>query len=594
MLLVQRSLSRSAVAYLFVLGNAFCVFAARQAIAAEPVAVAARAMLKKHCVRCHGIEREVPGLDVLDRESLTRSRPDEQPFLVPGNLDESLIWQRAGVDRDMPPASIDDRPTEAELEALQKWIEAGAPVADEQLKDQVSELSVLEAILDDLQETDRSDRRHRRYISLHTVSNSPQFSAADVRIHHAAVVKLLNSTSRQATLVQPTAIEVSGTPQVIAVDLRDFGWNGSLWSQALQDYPYGLNWNDPRIQNVLDDIEQTVGRLEYDGVPYVRADWFVATASRPRVYHALLDIPSSADELEQELGVDRERAFRFDRLQRAGFAGSGVSHHNRAVDRYEASQTRYYYRSYDFGGSIGRKVLSRFPLGPKLVGNDFFDDFGFAEDGGEIIWSLPNGMQGYMLVDNEGQRIDEAPIAIVRDLRETAGTPAIVNGLSCIACHRNGLLEYSNSLRAEYTLAGEAREKAARLLATDEQIRRSLQADRRLYLDALEQLIGPILRVGDSTDKEITEFVEPVSVVTKWYSADVSLSAAAAELNLESSDELASAIRVSQDLQQLGLGPLAAGGDIPREMWDTRAESPASVFQRAAVALRIGTGLNPD
>ena len=46
-----------------------------------------------------------------------------------------------------------------------------------------------------------------------------------------------------------------------------------------------------------------------------------------------------------------------------------------------------------------------------------------------MIFHLPNGLQGYMLADAKDRRLDApAPISIVRDRDETAGTPEVSTG----------------------------------------------------------------------------------------------------------------------------------------------------------------------
>jgi hypothetical protein len=56
-------------------------------------------------------------------------------------------------------------------------------------------------------------------------------------------------------------------------------------------------------------------------------------------------------------------------------------------------------------------------------------------------------MQGYMLVDGAGKRIDEGPISIVRDLNEHANSPVITNGVSCFGCHQKGLMDVNDTIR---------------------------------------------------------------------------------------------------------------------------------------------------
>ena len=98
-------------------------------------------------------------------------------------------------------------------------------------------------------------------------------------------------------------------------------------------------------------------------LPYLRADWFVAAAANPPLYHDLLQLPQTDRELEKELRVDVAENVRGERAMRAGFNGSGVSRNNRLIERHESAYGAYW-KSYDFGGNTGRQNLFAFPLGP--------------------------------------------------------------------------------------------------------------------------------------------------------------------------------------------------------------------------------------
>ena len=113
-----------------------------------------------------------------------------------------------------------------------------------------------------------------------------------------------------------------------------------------------------------------------------------------------------------------------DKLVRGGFQQSGVSGQNRLVERHDAEFGAYYWKSYDFKPRRARANLTRFPLGPEFPGNPYPRQ-AFRHDGGEMIFGLPNGMQGYFLSDGKGRRIDEGPTDVVSDALKTSGTPAI-------------------------------------------------------------------------------------------------------------------------------------------------------------------------
>jgi len=560
----------------------------------QELAELATGVLKKHCYRCHGVNFEAPGLDVNNRASLLRPRVNQAPYITVADLKHSLLWERMGVEQDMPPERIDERPTADDIAVIKRWIEAGAPFP-ERRRQTIDEKQVLQSILKHLRSLRPATRTKMRYFSLASVHNNPSISAAGLRLHRAALVKLLNSLSRNAAPVKPLLIDGdNNTGVVFALDLREVNWTTSQWRKVLKDYPYAIKWKDSDLQDLTADIDREQGGAIQgaDGIPYVRVDWFVRNASRPPHYHNLLGIPATVQELEKELKVNVNRDFIDNRLQRAGFAGSGVSRHNRLVDRHPAAVSRYYYRSYDFEKSIGRGVIARFPLGPDFEGNRF-KDFAFEHAGGEIIFSLANGMQGYMLVDNQGKRINDAPIRIVRDLNESSGSPVVVNGISCMVCHRHGLLDYKDSVRTYSPLGGDAQRKLQRLYATHNSMNSTLEKDRSAYMNAWRKIAAEYLQLGDDKLKDVKSFPEPTGFVARMYDKDVTAEQAAAELAMPVAGFNA-IIQRSQSLLEFGLGPLPDGGGVPRQLWDSLDEARASVYQRTCTQLNMGAALSPN
>src|SRR5262249_14865434 len=153
---------------------------------------------------------------------------------------------------------------------------------------------------------------------------------------------------------------------------------------------------------------------------------------------------------------------------------------NRLVERHEAAYGAYW-KSYDFRSGDGDGNLFLKPLGPlTLFDRHPYADQAFVHAGGEIIFHLPNGLQGYMLVNGKDERIDEGPPDVVRDKNETAGrATAIVNGLSCMACHQHGMIRDSvrDEVRDGAGVQGEARDKVRRLYLKREEMDKLLAAD---------------------------------------------------------------------------------------------------------------------
>ena len=136
---------------------------------------------------------------------------------------------------------------------------------------------------------------------------------------------------------------------VFAVDVRLLGWSKSAWADLERAYPYGVRaTNEEELTKLDGELRELTGC----DIPVLRGDWFVATATRPPLYHVLLQLPENAKTLEHDLGVDIAEAFlrpANQNIARAGFPKSGVSGQNRMVER---SETKFrdvvYWKSYDF------------------------------------------------------------------------------------------------------------------------------------------------------------------------------------------------------------------------------------------------------
>lgn len=77
-----------------------------------------------HCLKCHGLEGRKAELDLRTRGLVLRGG-SSGPVVIPGNLEQSLLWQRLH-DRSMPPAG-ELLLTEEQIEVIGQWIAGGAP-----------------------------------------------------------------------------------------------------------------------------------------------------------------------------------------------------------------------------------------------------------------------------------------------------------------------------------------------------------------------------------------------------------------------------------------------------------------------------------
>jgi mono/diheme cytochrome c family protein len=502
----------------------------------EGLATRAQGVLKTHCARCHGPNGKAKGgFDfVLDRARLVA-----RGKVVPGAAGESELFQRMQ-NRSMPPyGAPDGRPSEAAIELVQQWIDAGAPAEAETTSTFLSENDVAQIIEDDLQALEPSERRFARYFTLTHLQNAGLDGEA-LAATRQALSKLLNSLSWHPRVTRPAAIDSART--VYRIDLRAYKWTARLWDRLTSVYPY-------RVPDLTSRSRTQVSTTGSE-LTFVRADWFVATASRPPLYHDLLQLPERDRALERLLGVEVLEDIQQASVVRAGFNGSGVSRNNRVLERHDAPYGAYW-RTYDFSDNIDRQNIFEHPLGPVPGPN------AFVPAGGEILFHLPSGFQGYLLVDGEGRRVDKASNTIVSDPQRP--DRQVENGISCMTCHVRGVLPKSDQVRAHMAknLSAFSHEEAALVRAlypSDAKLRGLLKEDSERFVQALA-------KAG-----VVAEEPEPIAAVTLRYEGTLDLPTAAAELGLTAEDFIAH-LRQSPSLMR-SLGPLSVkGGTVQRSVF---------------------------
>jgi serine/threonine-protein kinase len=556
-------------------------------------------VLSKNCGKCHGVDHLGGRLDVFKYQTLIR--PNRKTFyVVAKDLKKSYLYERV-VNDEMPP----DKPiSAAEKDVIKKWIEAGAPEFKQPpppARLYVSHKDVLLAVRDHLRAADHEDRPYLRYFTLANLHNDPKVSDAQLGRLKAALSKALNSMHWKKGMVIPQPVSKDNNV-VLWIDLRDLDWDRKehekvdRWTVMLYRYPYGIDYENSEDDGLV-DADKEISKLTRHTLVHVRADWFVSQATRPPVYEALLRLPANARQLEEKLGVDIAANFKRNRLWRAGFVRSGVSTQNRMIERHDALYGAYW-KSYDFKRGKDQSDLLQFPLGPASFARAFggkypYLDVAFKHDGGEVIFNLPNGLQGYFLTNGKDDYIPEGPTDVVRDkVGEFSGGPEIVNGLSCMCCHAKGMVEVppaGDEVRNGSAVLGVARRKVRKVYAPKETLAAKMEEDVALFLASAKKATLPFL-VGedrDKAEKNIGDVTEPVGEMAKLYNPDVRLERAAYELGYKTPDELKAAIKGNPKLVELGLRPLVNGGSVKLTSWQNFEGQ--SLFQRAARDLGIGS-----
>ena len=431
------------------------------------------------------------------------------------------------------------------IETIQQWIAAGAPDWDTGPSTEnpfLSHAEMLTRVETHVNSLPAFDRAFARYFSLTHLYNAGETREA-LSAYQIALSKLVNSLSWGHQVIKPEPIDTQET--LFYIDLRHYEWDvQDAWTQIENVYPYHIPFAAPTQTALREKLSTLQQKLNCE-VPFVHVDWFLATASLPPLYHDILGLPQTDSALEARLEVDVVRNLRNApgvRVWRAGFNDSGVSNHNRVVERH-TSRYGAYWKSYDFAGSADRQNIFTRPLS-------------FQHDGGEIVFNLPNGLQGYYISDAGGNRIDVAPTDIVSN--PAASDPAVRNGLSCIGCHTEGMKTFGDAVRAAVERAVNPpynKEQALRLYVAQEQMDALVAEDTERYREALEAAGG------------VFGGIEPVQRFYEVFQGPVDASHAAAAVGLET-DVFLSKVGESARLQNLGLLSLEGeDGNIKRDAW---------------------------
>jgi serine/threonine-protein kinase len=560
------------------LAGALLLAALPTAFADDPGATAAAAAAKEvftaHCLECHGGKKTSAGIKILDRDLLIRKKK-----IVPGKPGDSalldLVTAKGG--DGMPPPEKTPL-TKDEVETIRRWLAAGAPAlpegdagaAAQAVKGPLGAEYVLQSILNDVRQLPAEQRRFVRYFSLVHVLNAGT-TKEELDQYRDALAKAVNHLSWKAELVRPYAVEPTRT--VFRVDIRDLGWDRrpyrkvvdgkpgdaspiNLWDLVLLEYPYGLIYERTDAYSAL-FRDYLVPAAQVRPVAYVRADWFVSVATQPPLYHDLLLLPQDLAGLEKFLAVDADKEVKEFKAVRGGMVNSDVSRNNRAVERHE---TRFgaYWKSADFKTSTGEESLLADPIN-------------LHPTGGEMIFNLPNGLQGYYIANAKGLRLNEAPTEIVTD--KLANDKVVRNGLSCIRCHDGGMKDVHDVVRT--TVAGLRntakfdRRQVLQLYAPQDRLDKLLEGDRDRFQGAMKQVLGKD-PAGD-----------PLTPVSQHFLQErLTLANASAELGLSEPKGLKEIFQLPQFINE-GLAPFTAGQPVARDAWE-------DYYDRVAKQLGLG------
>jgi hypothetical protein len=331
---------------------------------------------------------------------------------------------------------------------------------------------------------------------------------------------------------------------------------------------------------------------------YVELGQLVYTLTRPDVYNGIMMNPMYATELEDELGLVKDQGLK---SYKWVVTKQAITVDSRIYFRGK-TPNGFYWKTFDiFTGQLPQKTIQeaeaagnyRFPFWanpiPKFVAgtgggvsaasNSFIatlaqstkdaahtalpcegqTNFGGADtflncrwytgEGGlqqsaeEVIYTMPNGLQGYWLGGGFNQRRVDAFVNIVRDYRiiRSASDKAINDqldfgvpdnrlntGSSCIGCHLDGMNRGTNDLRDWLDEGGAMLPKGAHgvdswinndaiktqikeLYPPSSELRPIIEEDRRLFMTAMAKI-----KSGMMAGNNKSTYVEPINWTVEW------------------------------------------------------------------------------
>ena len=482
------------------------------------------AILGTACAGCHS----GPGAQVYDYvDDLDRLLAEGK--IVAGNPADSQLYQRIDADL-MPPGDL-TKLTAGEKQSLYDWIdqctdkpaECGSFISTTEMIDRML------VTLSDLDEVAVDDQPFIRFFTLTHLYNAGN-CGAQLDLYRHALAKLLNSLSRDLDIHPlrdlPDIVDPEHT--IYMIDLRDYGWDTKdtvpdVWDLLVDRNPFAVQYE---LKNAIQ-----LRKLTLTPVPFQMGDWFITDAASAPLYDEIVYervFPVTADidamtrfELEDLLGVDvaagiaAQVADGTGDVIRGGFLESGVSDQNRVIERHASPLIagHSYWLSHDFLNNVGLSSILAHPLD-------------FVAAGGEVIWTLPNGLQAYLLVDSAGKRLDAADINIVHNKEQ--GGDTIVNGVSCMGCHSSGMRSAADEVWPYVKGAvGEfselQKQQVERLYPPSLALEEAIDADIALFIERLAITGAPPLHQGIEVIQGVhNAFEDP----------PVDLSRAAAELGL--------------------------------------------------------------
>ena len=440
---------------------------------------------------------------------MKESTPDETSVAAPATGTQPRVTAPQPVQSVDKPSPADSAAAPSGTGAAPSGSNPPAPAA-QTCDDFVGFDDLYERMQQDLSRQDAGDRVFLRYISLANRLNQGA-CAQDLEFDRLALVKAINSVSTETSIAVPQPVGSDGA--LLRIDLRDLGWDAPIvvdgaaftdkWEALIAASEFAVEFEGDQA----DDLKQKANTL----VPVLNADALIDVALKDNLYYEMLGIGASEDELLGQLGIDEDAQEDQGVVIRAGTSQSRLSRQPTVAERLELENRQgFYWSRYDLADSTAGQSIFANPLG-------------FQEDVILTIFSLPNGLNAYVIFDGAGVRQTDTDVVV----EPTEGE--MENSVSCHGCHATGLNPITDEVR-DYVQANsrdfnadDFQEIQDSFLEQSE-IDATLRGDMQLYQSALA-------RSGLDKLK-----IDPVEAVYERFDGDVDLAVAAGDLGLTPGD----------------------------------------------------------
>jgi serine/threonine-protein kinase len=409
---------------------------------ADLAKAAAENVLKANCGQCHGSaltpQAAQAGMNYID----DIDKLVENGKITPLNSATSKIVQRMQRG-EMPPVSSglpavtdnDIAVVSSFIDNPRFWPDYAGAAANCTDKGQVVDFDELfRQVNDDLRAADNDDAQFYRYISLTNRFTAGQ-CADSLDKDREGLTKMINMLSIDARVRVP--VPVNDEETLYRIDLRDLQWDRAVNvnGQAFNDVWEAIADANPYAVEFVGDDADDAKADSLTNFPVQFADQMMDVAIIGNLYYAIInvDVNQPLDNFITGLGIDVDQNTLDIKDQiRAGTTKSRISRQDRVVERDEiVIRSGALWQSFDFEDNVGNQSI-------------FEDVFNFTPGGSEAIFTLPNGLLGFIIADANDNIVEDSDIL----LDTSQNNFRAITSVSCSNCHSTGFIPVVDEVRA--------------------------------------------------------------------------------------------------------------------------------------------------